>query len=143
MLAVVFRAERFHTNIYGWSFMIESDHKLLESISRKNLADTPAWLQCMMLWDMTSQSITTQARKWSYQICCLDSVPGQAPTFHWILLSIMPAQHQTAKKLSSKPSSMILKCKLLPTSSLLAGPRTSRKFLVPSAHTGNTDRLSL
>ena len=29
--------------------MIESDHKLLESISRKNLADTPAWLQCMML----------------------------------------------------------------------------------------------
>ena len=29
--------------------MIESDHKPLESISRKNLADTPAWLQCMML----------------------------------------------------------------------------------------------
>ena len=31
------------------SFTIKSDHKLLESISRKNLADTPAWLQCMML----------------------------------------------------------------------------------------------
>ena len=29
--------------------MIKSDHKPLESISRKNLADTPAWLQCMML----------------------------------------------------------------------------------------------
>ena len=29
--------------------MIKSDHKLLESISKKNLADTPAWLQCMML----------------------------------------------------------------------------------------------
>ena len=29
--------------------MIKSDHKLLESISRKNLGDTPAWLQCMML----------------------------------------------------------------------------------------------
>ena len=29
--------------------MIESDHKPLESFSRKNLADTPAWLQCMML----------------------------------------------------------------------------------------------
>ena len=25
------------------------DNKLLESISRNNLADTPAWLQCMML----------------------------------------------------------------------------------------------
>ena len=49
MLAAVFGAARFHTYIYGQSFMIESDHKLLESISRKNLADTPAWLQCMML----------------------------------------------------------------------------------------------
>ena len=49
MLAVVFGAERFHTYIYGQSFMIESDHKPLESISRKNLADMPAWLQCMML----------------------------------------------------------------------------------------------
>ena len=29
--------------------MIESDHKLLESMSRKNLADMPAQLQCMML----------------------------------------------------------------------------------------------
>ena len=49
MLAVVFGAEWFCTYVYGWSFMIESDHKLLESISRENLADMPAWLQCMML----------------------------------------------------------------------------------------------
>ena len=49
MLAVVFGAERLHTYVYGWSFMIESDHKPLESISRKNLADMPAWLQHMML----------------------------------------------------------------------------------------------
>ena len=49
MLAAVFGAERFHTYDYGGSFTIKSDHKLLESISRKNLADTPAWLQCMML----------------------------------------------------------------------------------------------
>ena len=49
MLAVVFGAERFCTYIYGWSFTIESDHKPLESISRKNPADMPAWLQCMML----------------------------------------------------------------------------------------------
>ena len=46
MLAAVFEVERFHAYIYGWSFTIKSDHKLLESISRKNLADTPAWLQC-------------------------------------------------------------------------------------------------
>ena len=43
MLAAVFRA------VYGWSFTIKSDHKLLESISRKNLSDMPAQLQCMML----------------------------------------------------------------------------------------------
>ena len=49
MLAAVFGVERFHTYIYGWSFTIESDHKPLESIPRKNLADTPAQLQCMML----------------------------------------------------------------------------------------------
>ena len=49
MLAAVFGAERFHTYVYGQSFTIKSDHKLLESISRKNLADTPAQLQCMML----------------------------------------------------------------------------------------------
>ena len=49
MLVAVFGVERFHTYIYGWSFRIESDTKLLESISRKNLADTPVWLQCMML----------------------------------------------------------------------------------------------
>ena len=49
MLVAVFGAERFHTYIYGWSFTIESDHKLLESIFRKNLADMPALLQHMML----------------------------------------------------------------------------------------------
>ena len=49
MLTVIFRAERFRTYIYGRSFTIESDHKPLESISQKNLADMPAQLQCMLL----------------------------------------------------------------------------------------------
>ena len=49
MLAAVFGAGRFYTYVYGWSFTMESDHKPLESISRKNPADTPVWLQCMML----------------------------------------------------------------------------------------------
>ena len=35
--------------IYGRSFTIESDHKFLESISQKNLADMPACLQHMLL----------------------------------------------------------------------------------------------
>ena len=49
MLAVVFGAERFQTYIYGRSFTIKSDHKSLESISQKNLADTPAHLQCILV----------------------------------------------------------------------------------------------
>ena len=35
--------------VYGRSFTIQSDHKPLESISQKNLADTPAHLQHMLL----------------------------------------------------------------------------------------------
>ena len=49
MLAFIFGAERFRTYVYGKSFTIEVDHKPLESISQKNLADTPAQLQHMLL----------------------------------------------------------------------------------------------
>ena len=49
MLATVFGVERFQTYVYGRSFTIKSDHKPLESICQKNLADTPACLQCMLL----------------------------------------------------------------------------------------------
>ena len=48
-LAVVFGAEWFRTYIYGRPFTIESDHKPLESITKKSLADTPAHLQHMLL----------------------------------------------------------------------------------------------
>ena len=49
MLAVVFRTEWFRTYVYGRPFTIESDHKPLESITKKSLADTPAKLQHMLL----------------------------------------------------------------------------------------------
>ena len=49
MLAAIFGVERFWTYVYKRSFTIESDHKPLESISQKNLVDTPAHLQCMLL----------------------------------------------------------------------------------------------
>ena len=49
MLAVVFGAEWFRTNVYARPFTIESDHKPLESITQKSLADTLAQLQCMLL----------------------------------------------------------------------------------------------
>ena len=49
MLAVVFCTEQFRTYVYGRPFTIESDHKPLESITKKSLTDTPTQLQCMLL----------------------------------------------------------------------------------------------
>ena len=49
MLACVFGAERFHTHVFGKHFTIESDHKPLEVISKKNLTAAPARLQRMLL----------------------------------------------------------------------------------------------
>ena len=49
LLACVFGAEQFHTYIFGCVFTIESDHKPLEKINIKNLADTPVHLQRMLL----------------------------------------------------------------------------------------------
>ena len=49
LLACVFGAEHFHTYVFGQPFTIESDHKPLEQINLKNLADTPGRLQRMLL----------------------------------------------------------------------------------------------
>lgn len=49
LLACVFGAERFHTYIYGSQFKIESDHRPLDMISKKNLTAAPARLQRMLL----------------------------------------------------------------------------------------------
>ena len=49
MLACVFGAEWFHTYVFGRSFTIESDHKPLEQINLKRLADMPKRLQGMLL----------------------------------------------------------------------------------------------
>ena len=45
LLAVVFGCERFHTYVYGKEFQIESDHKPLENIQNKNIAQAPPRLQ--------------------------------------------------------------------------------------------------
>ena len=49
LLAVVHGCERFHTYLFGRSFVAESDHKPLESIQMKNLVSAPPWLQRMVL----------------------------------------------------------------------------------------------
>ena len=49
LLAVVFGCERFHTYVFGKPFTVESDHKPLEEIQKKSLANTPPRLQRLML----------------------------------------------------------------------------------------------
>ncbi len=49
LLAVVFGMERFHTYTYGRPVLVDSDHKPLESIMKKQLHMTPKRLQRMQL----------------------------------------------------------------------------------------------
>ena len=49
ILAVVYGCERFHSYLYGRSFVAESDHKPLESIHLKHLTAPPPRLQRMLL----------------------------------------------------------------------------------------------
>lgn len=49
LLAVVYGCERFHTYLFGRSFIAESDHKPLESIQMKHLISAPPRLQRMLL----------------------------------------------------------------------------------------------
>ena len=49
LLAIVFACQRFSTYLLGRSFIAESDHKPLEMIAMKNLANAPPQLQRMLL----------------------------------------------------------------------------------------------
>ena len=49
LLAIVFACQHFSTYLLGRSFVAESDHKPLEMIAMKNLANVPPCLQRMLL----------------------------------------------------------------------------------------------
>ncbi|CAB3991427.1 transposon Tf2-1 poly [Paramuricea clavata] len=49
LLAVVYGCEKFHTYLYGRQFVVESDHRPLEQIQKKNLDMAPPRLQRMLL----------------------------------------------------------------------------------------------
>ena len=49
LLAVVFAFTRFHQYVYGKEIEVESDHKPLESITKKPLSAAPPCLQRMLL----------------------------------------------------------------------------------------------
>ena len=49
LLAIVYGCEKFHTYLYGRTFIMKTDHKPLKMISLKNLTAAPACLQRMLL----------------------------------------------------------------------------------------------
>ena len=49
LLAIIFACQHFSTYLLGRSFIAESDHKLLEMITMKNLVNVPPHLQRMLL----------------------------------------------------------------------------------------------
>ena len=49
LLAMIYGCEKFHTYLYGRTFIVEMDHKPLEIISLKNLIVAPVHLQRMLL----------------------------------------------------------------------------------------------
>ena len=61
LLAIVFACQRFSTYLLGRSFVAESDHKPLEMIAMKNLANAPPCLQRMLL-ELQKYDVTIKYR---------------------------------------------------------------------------------
>ena len=49
LLVIVFTCQQFNTYILGRNFTVESDHKPLNMIHVKDLANVPSWLKRMLL----------------------------------------------------------------------------------------------
>ena len=61
LLAIIFACQRFSTYLLGRSFITESDHKPLEMIAMKNLANAPPRLQRMLL-ELQQYDVTIKYR---------------------------------------------------------------------------------
>lgn len=60
LLAIVFACERFHHFLYGRDFKVESDHKPLESLIKRDIDDVTPRLQRMFLYLLKYPGMTIQ-----------------------------------------------------------------------------------
>ena len=90
MLGIVFGLERFHHYAYGRHVTIESDHKPIESIKRKQLINTPPRLMRMLLriqkYDFTVKCVPGKDIPIADGLSCLpiqgDEIPDIDVTIH-------------------------------------------------------------
>ena len=114
MLAAVFRTEWFRTFAYGRPSTIKSDHKPLESITKKSLGDTSAWLQCMLLCLQGYDYVLCYhpEKEMALQIHFYVSSPNLALRLHWILSSTMSTYPLPKRRPSNWPLKWMLRCVL-------------------------------
>ena len=77
LLAIVFACQCFSTYLLGRSFIAESDHKPLEMIAMKNLANAPPRLQRMLL-ELQRFDFTIKYRPGKEMADALSRCPGRA-----------------------------------------------------------------
>ena len=140
----MFRAERFRTYIYGRCLTIESDHKPLESTSQKNLADTPAWLQWVLLHLQGCEYIlhycpgkemALSDALSHFSPCPGPNIPLYIAIHHARLCPDWKEAFQQAFVSDAEIYALL-------ASSLLVGQLTSRRFIAPYVLTSNIMRPS-
>ena len=81
LLAIVYGCGKFHTYQYSRTFIVETDHKLLEMISIKNLIAAPVSLQRMLLQlQQYNMTITYRPGKEVLLADALSHLPSQTDT---------------------------------------------------------------
>ena len=116
LLAVVYGCEKFHSYLYGRSFVVKTDHQPLEQIHKKNLMQAPPRLQRMLLhlqpYDCDIKYLLGKEMVTADALSCLSpldefEVPDMKVKVHH-LISITPAKMQEVKDETAKDQTLQL-----------------------------------
>ena len=93
LLAIVFACQWFSTYLLGRSFVAESDHKPLEMIAMRNLANVPPHLQRMLL-ELQRYDVTIKYQPGA-QMQLADQLAASTKTCAMFSVEILGLQRQT------------------------------------------------